>query len=78
MPTVTLTTFVDFIAATGTARITRVRAAKAYYEQGYAPERDFYKQLRDRIENCFASGWSATCLKDALKDLDFGTFEPVS
>jgi hypothetical protein len=50
IPTVSLTTFVDFVAATGTTRITRVRSAKTYYEQGYAPERDFYKPLRDRIE----------------------------
>src|SRR5258705_5513385 len=69
MPTVTLTTFVDFVAATGTARITKTRAAKAFYEQGYAPERDFYKPLRDRIESCFANGWSASSLKDALKDI---------
>lgn len=69
MPTVTLTTFVDFVAATGTARITRVRAAKQYYAQGYAPERDFYKPLRDRIEARFAAGWSAAEFKKALRDI---------
>lgn len=69
MPTVTLTTFVDFVAATGTTRITRIRNAKSYYEQGYAPERDFYKPLRDRIEKCFANGWSASGLKAALNDV---------
>jgi hypothetical protein len=69
MTTVTLTTFVDFVAATGTTRITRIRNAKTYYEQGYAPERDFYKPLRDRIEACFANGWSASDLKDSLRDV---------
>jgi hypothetical protein len=69
MPAVSLTTFVDFVAATGTARITKVRDAKRYYEQGYAPERDFYKPLRDRIEATFEDGWSAKSLRDALADV---------
>src|ERR1700755_1981682 len=69
MPTVSLTTFVDFVAASGTTRITRVRNAKTFYAQGYAPERDFYKPLRDRIERCFAAGWSASSLTHALKDV---------
>jgi len=69
MPNITLTTFADFVSATGTARITKTRAAKTYYEGGYAPERDFYKLLRDRIETCFANGWSAAALKAALRDV---------
>lgn len=69
MPTITLTTFVDFVGATGTARIPKVRDAKRFYEQGYAPERDFYKPLRESIETCFARGWSAAELKKALADV---------
>ncbi len=68
-PTVTLTTFTDFVAATGTARIGKARDAKAFYQQGYAPKRDFYKLLRDRIDVCFAAGWDASQLKTALKDV---------
>jgi hypothetical protein len=69
IPNVTLTTFVDFVSAAGTARITKARAAKAYYEQGYSPQRDFYKPLRDRIEDCFENGWNAADLKDLLKEI---------
>lgn len=69
MPNVTLTTFVDFVSATGTARVTRVRNAKIFYAQDYAPERDFYKQLRERIEACFDDGWDATALKHSLADV---------
>jgi hypothetical protein len=69
MPTITLTTFVDFVGATGTARLTRVRNAKRFYEEEYAPERDFYKPLRDRIEDCFANGWNARDFRRSLADI---------
>ncbi len=69
MPTVSLTTFVDFVAATGTSRITKVRDAKNSYDQGYAPERDFYKLFRDRAERTLSNGWSALDFKKALKDV---------
>lgn len=69
MPAVSLTTFVDFVAASGTTRITRIRNAKSFYEEGYAPERDFYKPLRDRIQRCFEGGWSTATLKESLKDV---------
>jgi len=69
LPTVSLTTFMDFVAATGTARLTRVRQAKKYYEQGYSPQRDFYKPLRDRIEAQFAAGWDAKAFRKSLEDV---------
>jgi hypothetical protein len=67
MPAVTLTTFMDFVAATGTARLTRVREAKKRYEQdGFSPATDYWKPLRDRIDQCFAQGWDAAKLKKSL------------
>lgn len=70
MVNVSLTTFVDFAAATGTSRLTKVREAKRFYEQGYAPERDYYKPLRDRIVECFAKGWDKQKLVELLTDID--------
>ncbi len=63
-------TFVDFVAATGTARLTKIREAKRFYDEGYAPARDFYKPFRDRVQACFDSGWSSAELKKALADVD--------
>lgn len=69
MLSVSLTTFIDFVAATGTSRLTKVRQAKRFYEQGYAPERDYYKPLRDRIVECFAEGWDKQRLAALLADI---------
>jgi len=46
---ITMTTFVDFVLKSGTPQLTCVRRAKRDYERGSAPERDFYKVLRDAI-----------------------------
>lgn len=46
---ISMTTFVDFVIARGTSRITRVRKAKEQYSQDYSPARDFYKQIREGI-----------------------------
>ena len=70
MVSVTLTTFTDFATATGTARLTKVRNAKRFYDAGYAPERDFYKPLRDRIVDNFSEGWDPRRLKASLEDID--------
>jgi hypothetical protein len=69
MPAISLTNFVDVVAASGTARITKVRDTKRFYEQGYAPERDFYKPLRDRISHAFADGWSTTAFRESLAEV---------
>ena len=70
MVNVSLTTFTDFVAATGTARLTKVREAKRFYTAGYAPERDYYKPLRDRIVESFAVGWDKRKLQALLADVD--------
>ena len=44
-----MTTFVDFVLANGTQRLTVLRRAKAEYEREYSPARDFYKALRETI-----------------------------
>lgn len=70
MPSISLTTFADFVTATGTARITKTRAAKKHYSQDYSPAMDFYKPLRDRVEACLAKGWDANDLLDSLKEVE--------
>jgi hypothetical protein len=47
MPTIGLTTFVDFISATGLPRVRVVEAARRGNNQPYDPRKDFYKRLRD-------------------------------
>lgn len=69
MPKVSLTTFLDFTAASGSGRITQLRQAKKRYEQDYAPATDYYKYLREAIEECFEQGWSAKWLKTKLAAL---------
>jgi hypothetical protein len=69
MPTVSMTTFLDFTAATGSARISELRQAKKRYAQDYSPAKDYYKFLREAIEDCFAQGWSAKSLKASLSTL---------
>lgn len=66
MPTVSMTTFLDFTAATGSGRISELRQAKKRYAQDYSPAKDYYKFLREAIEECFEQGWSAKSLKAAL------------
>jgi hypothetical protein len=69
MPTVSLTTFLDFTAATGSGRISELRQAKKRYAQDYSPAKDYYKFLREAIEECFEQGWSAGALKATLSTL---------
>lgn len=69
MPSVSLTTFLDFTAASGSARVTQLRQSKRRYAQEYAPARDYYKFLREAIEECFAEGWSAQALRTQLRAL---------
>jgi hypothetical protein len=67
---VSLTSFLDYIAASGTTRLVRVRDAKNQYEQGYAPERDFYGPLRKRIVQTFEEGWNSARLDELLAEVD--------
>jgi len=66
MPKVSLTTFVDFATASGSARLTKVVQAKKSYASAYSPQRDYYKPLREAIEEVFESGWNAADLKKRL------------
>ena len=47
MPTIGLTTFVDFVSVTGLSRVRVVEAARRDDNQPYDPRKDFYKRLRD-------------------------------
>ena len=49
MTEISMTTFVDFVIASGTSRLTVVKNAKAQYEREYNPATDFYKSLRESI-----------------------------
>ena len=49
VPEISMTTFVDFVLATGTKRLTCVKKAKKDYGKKYDPARDFYRLLRDKI-----------------------------
>jgi hypothetical protein len=52
-----MTTFVDFVAATGTVRLTQVRDAHKKYGVQYSPAADFYGPLRRAIVSAFEKGW---------------------
>lgn len=69
MPKVSLTTFVDFATAVGSTRLTKVRRAKSSYGEDYAPQKDFYKALREAIEDTFETGWSSADLKKKLSNI---------
>jgi hypothetical protein len=69
MPTVSMTTFLDFTTATGSARVSQLRRAKKGYAQDYSPARDYYKFLREAIEETFEEGWSSKSLKSLLSEL---------
>ncbi len=53
---VSMTTFVDFVIARGSSRITRIKSAKEQYSQDYSPARDFYKQIREGIIDVHYTG----------------------
>src|SRR5689334_17994431 len=50
MPEITLTSFVDFVLANGTSRLTEIRRIKKRFDKGYGPASDFYKDLREAIQ----------------------------
>lgn len=56
MPTISLTTFVDFSRKGGGARYTHVRKAIDEYAAEYVPAHDFYKPLREAICEMHAGG----------------------
>ena len=70
MPKISMTTFADFVYASGTARLTKAKQAKQQYSEVYAPERDYYKALRERIVTAVRRGFSAERLKKLLRTVD--------
>lgn len=44
-----MTTFVDFVTASGTSRLSKLKQAKKQYGREYDPRHDYYKPLRERI-----------------------------
>ncbi len=61
MPEISLTDFVDFVISQGTPRITKVRVLK---ERGkYAPRFDFWRPLREAIEEFHKTGKSVQWLE---------------
>ena len=60
---ITLTTFIDFVIATPGSKVGVVREARQLYEEGYKPERDYYKGLRDGIASMHRRGSDASDLR---------------
>ncbi len=69
MPEISLTTFVDFVIASGTPRITAVRKAKDLYDQDYNPAFDYWKNLRETIINLHKNGRPKSVLDDLLAEV---------
>ena len=46
---ISMTTFVDFVVASGTSKLAEVMKAKVRYQTGYDPATDFYTPLREWI-----------------------------
>ena len=49
MPEISMTTFIDFVVASGTTKLTVVRRAKEQYQRGYSQSADFYRPVREAI-----------------------------
>ena len=66
MASVTLTTFMDYVVASGTRKITLVRNAKTQYQREYDPRADFYKPLREGIIEMHKAGRDLSYLDRVL------------
>lgn len=69
IPAISMTTFVDFVQAGGTARLSAIRKAKDLYQEEYQPPFDFYKQLRERIVEMHKRGEPSSVLDQFLARL---------
>src|SRR5580700_6227882 len=65
-----MTTFVDFVVATGTGKITLSRDAKSFYEDTSVPYhlRAFYKPLTEAITACLSAGGDRGPLDDCIRN----------
>jgi hypothetical protein len=70
VPIVSLTTFVDFVIASGTPRLTVVRNARRLYAANYQPPFDYYKQLREAIIAAHSDQNPVATLQRFLDQLD--------
>jgi hypothetical protein len=52
---ISLTTFLEFVNASGMSKVNKVKTAIAQYEE-YKQSRDYYKYLRDAITECIQKG----------------------
>ncbi|HUV85521.1 MAG TPA: hypothetical protein VMX79_00230 [bacterium] len=66
---ISMTTFINYVISSGTAKITKVRDAKKQYGQKYDPRADFWKGLRDRIEGMHKNGEPKSVLDSFLDTL---------
>jgi hypothetical protein len=66
---ISLTTFIDFVFASGTPKITCVRKAKEQYGEPYEPQKDFWRVLRNGIVEMHQRNAKATTLDGLLLDL---------
>jgi len=64
---ISMTTFVDFVIARGSSRITRVREAKDLYGEEYSPARDYYRGLREAIIAVHYEGKALSTLDTLVK-----------
>jgi hypothetical protein len=69
MPQISMTTFLDYVASTGTTRLRRVIDAKRQYGRQYSPATDFYGPLRKRIVQVFEEGWDPRRLDASLVEV---------
>ncbi len=69
MVEITLTEFVDFVSKAGTPKLTVVRQVKKRHAEGYDPQTDFYKNLRDGIVAMHRAGSPKSVLDNLLDGL---------
>ncbi len=62
-----MTTFVDFVVANGTSRVTVVKTAKARYQDVYDLNHDFYNSLRKSIVAAAQKNLNSRATLDAIR-----------
>ena len=69
MPTISLTTFVDYVSANGLSKVRTVGAARRESNLPYDPQRDFYKRLREAALSFSRGQLSESTFQDLPKTL---------
>ena len=67
MPQISLTDLVDIVSKSGTLKVTKIRQVK--YRPAYDPSTDFYKRVRDHIEETHKHGNNKNYLDIVIKSL---------